>query len=87
MRAKEATLPTLIPRIAAPVITALTAVLLAASATATPPQCVDPEFNTRICQRPGHTQITTTPSAALTDPFPIMYGGFGTGLRGVWNGR
>ena len=79
-------MPTVIARIAPPFIAALAAVLLAAPATASP-ECVDPGPTTRICQKPGHTQITTTPSAALTDPFPIMYGGFGTGLLGVWSGR
>ena len=79
-------MPTVIARIAPPLVAALAAVLLAALATALP-ECVDPGPTTRICQKPGHTQITTTPSAALTDPFPIMYGGFGTGLLGVWSGR
>ena len=79
-------MPTLMARVAPAVVAAL-AVLLCAAPAAASPDCIDPGPTTRICQKPGHTQITTTPSAALTDPFPIMYGGFGTGLLGVWGGR
>ena len=79
-------MPTVIARIAPPLVAALAAVLLAAPATALP-ECVDPDPPPGSARSSGHTQITTTPSAALTDPFPSCTAGFGTGLLGVWSGR
>ena len=66
-------------------LTAAAAVLFAAPAGAAP-VCADPGPNTTICQTPGHSQITTSPNPALTDPFPAMYGGFGVGLRDIFAG-
>ena len=74
------------PRLAAVPAVFVAAMMLAAPAAAAP-ECTDLTPTTRICQNPGHTQITTTPGAALTDPFPVMYGGFGTALRSIFNGR
>jgi hypothetical protein len=66
-------------------ITLVASIAFAAPAPASP-QCTDTGPNTTICQTPGHSQITTSPNPALTNPFPWMYGGFGIGLGGVWIG-
>lgn len=49
------------------------------------PQCVDVAPNTKMCQTPGHTQITTSPDQAMTNPFPGWgFGGLGIGSGGIW---
>ena len=66
---------------------AAAAVVLAAPATARPPQCVDTGPSTTMCQTPGHAQITTSPNPALQNPLAGWgYGGFGIGLGGVFIG-
>jgi len=51
------------------------------------PQCTDVAPNTTMCQTPGHTQITTSPDQAMTNPFPGWgFGGIGIGGGGIWFG-
>lgn len=52
------------------------------------PACTDVGVSTRLCQTPGHAQITTSPNPALTNPNPWGFGGFGFGLGGggIWIG-
>lgn len=51
------------------------------------PQCTDVAPNTRMCQTPGHTQITTSPDQAMTNPYPGWgFGGIGIGGGGIWFG-
>ncbi|BBZ77623.1 hypothetical protein MANY_29600 [Mycolicibacterium anyangense] len=61
--------------------------LLLAFPVAAAPECTDTGPNTKICQTPGHAQITTTPNPALTNPYPGWgFGGIGIGLGGIWIG-
>lgn len=66
-----------------------TAIGVAPTATAAP-VCADVAPNTRMCQTPGHTQITTSPDQAMTNPYPGWgfggIGGFGIGGGGIWFG-
>jgi len=75
---------TLLARIAPISIVAAVSVsiVLAAPAVAAP-QCTDTGPNTKLCQTPGHAQITTSPDPSMSNPFPWMYGGFGIGLGGI----
>lgn len=66
-----------------------TAIGIAPAAVAAP-VCADVAPNTRMCQTPGHTQITTSPDQAMTNPYPGWgfggIGGFGIGGGGIWFG-
>lgn len=66
-----------------------TVITMAPSAGAAP-QCTDVAPNTRMCQTPGHTQITTSPDQAMTNPYPGWgfggIGGIGIGGGGIWFG-
>ena len=69
------------------VLTAVVAALLLAIPAGAIPQCTDTGPNTRICQTPGHAQITTSPNPAFTNPYPGWgFGGIGIGLGGLWIG-
>lgn len=67
----------------------LTTIAVAPPAVAAP-VCADVAPNTRMCQTPGHTQITTSPDQAMTNPYPGWgfggIGGFGIGGGGIWFG-
>lgn len=70
----------------APLLIAVTSVLLAAPASAVP-QCTDTGPTTTVCQTPGHSQITTSPNPALQNPLAGWgFGGIGIGLGGVFIG-
>lgn len=72
--------------------------VLSAPPAAAGPDCGDLTPHTRICQRPGHVGITTSPDPALTNRPPgwgyggigsIFGSGFGVGfgpVAGVWTG-
>jgi hypothetical protein len=77
------------------------AVILAAPVGATPlptvpvplaplplaPRCMDTAPNTRFCQTPGHSQITTSPDPAMTNSYPGWgFGSLGFGQGGIWFG-
>lgn len=66
------------------------AVITMAAPAGAAPQCTDVAPNTRMCQTPGHTQITTSPDQAMTNPYPGWgfggFGGFGIGGGGIWFG-
>jgi hypothetical protein len=64
---------------------------LAAPAAAAPvpsaPKCTETAPNTRFCQTPGHSQITTSPDPAMTNSFPGWgFGSLGFGQGGIWFG-
>jgi len=60
---------------------------MAPTAAAAPPQCTDVAPNTTMCRTPGHTQITTSPDQAMTNPYPGWgFGGIGIGGGGIWIG-
>jgi hypothetical protein len=63
-------------------LTVLTALLLAAPASAAP-ECTQITPGTRTCVNPGHTAIVTTPNPALVNPSPGWAFGWGAPVIGL----
>lgn len=63
-----------------------TSVIVLAPQVAAVPDCVATEPNTTLCQRPGHSSLTTSPPANNFNPYPFGYGiGFNPGnIFGGW---
>jgi hypothetical protein len=65
----------------------IAAPLASAAPISSAPKCMDTAPNTRFCQTPGHSQITTSPDPAMTNSFPGWgFGSLGFGQGGIWFG-